>query len=210
MNKLDDWKRWWAETANERPEYSGDKTGWRVASPRRNPEDEDWWFTNGYKFYQKWIDWRKANSHLIIPTTKDDQLTIELEMNPVVNGITVKMFLDRVMLDTTTGEYILIDLKTGKTTPTSALQLGFYSYGLRKIYDIHVSTGYYWMARKGQLSPAFDLAGYTDDKIESLVGMFDKARKENVFLPNFDHCRMCGLTMHCEWFYQPKEIEIDE
>jgi len=205
MSLLTEWKKWWDETAKERPEYAGDKTGWRVASPRRNPEDEDWWFTNGYKFYERWIDWRQANPHLTMAITHTGELGIELEMNPVVDDITVKMFLDRVMLDTTTGEYIIVDLKTGKTTPTSALQLAFYSYGLRKIYGINATKGYYWMARKGELSDAFDLADYDDSKIETLVRMFDKARKENIFLPNFDHCKMCGLTMHCTWFQQPKE-----
>lgn len=199
MNKLDDWKRWWAETANERPEYSGDKTGWRVASPRRNPEDEDWWFTNGYKFYENWVNWRKANPHMQIARVGENTIGIELEMAPKVNGVAVKMFIDRLFFDAIKGEYAIVDLKTGKTTPGSSLQLAFYAYGLRKTYDIQVNTGYYWMARKGELSEPFNLADMTDDKIELLVTMFDKARKENLFLPNFNSCNMCGYSAVCDW-----------
>jgi len=33
------------------------------------------------------------------------------------------------------------------------------------------------MARKGELSPPHDLAGLNDSKVETLVDMFDKARK---------------------------------
>ena len=205
MTLLDEWKHWWLETANERPEYQGNKSSWRVASPRRNPEDEDWWFTNGYKYFERWIDWRDANQHMKIATLDDGSPAIEMEASPIVEGVQVKMFIDRVFYDTEKEEYCIIDLKTGKTTPDSALQLAFYSYGLRKVYGLEVTKGYYWMARKGELSPSFDLADYTDSKIEALVTMFDRARKDNIFVPNFQHCKMCGLTAHCEWFIQPKE-----
>jgi len=205
MTLLDEWKHWWLETANERPEYQGDKSSWRVASPRRNPEDEDWWFTNGYKYFERWIDWRDANQHMKIATLDDGSPAIEMEASPIVEGVQVKMFIDRVFYDTEKEEYCIIDLKTGKTTPDSALQLAFYSYGLRKVYGLEVTKGYYWMARKGELSLSFDLADYTDSKIEALVTMFDRARKDNIFVPNFQHCKMCGLTAHCEWFIQPKE-----
>jgi hypothetical protein len=206
MGLLDDWKLWWKETESERPEYDlSTSSTWRVASKYRNPEDGDWWFTNGYKFYENWVEWRWANPHMVIAQTKEDkpQLCIELEMNPVINGVTVKMYLDRVFYDTNNSEYVIVDVKTGKTTPKSSLQLAFYSYGLRKVYGIEATKGYYWMAREGELSQPFDLAGMDDDKIETLVNMFDLARKNNIFLPNFDHCNMCGYSAQCEW-YQTK------
>lgn len=205
MTLLDDWKLWWAETANERAEYQGDRSGWRVASPRRNPEDGDWWFTNGYKFYERWVDWRKANPHMKIAELSDGTLAVEMEASPYVGEVEVKMFIDRVFYDTEREEYAIVDLKTGKTTPTSALQLAFYSYGLRKVYGLEVTKGYYWMARKGELSEPFDLADYTDSKIETLVTMFDTARKAHIFVPNFNHCKMCGLKDVCDWYVQPKE-----
>ena len=95
-------------------------------------------------------------------------------------------------------------LKTGKNMPQSHLQLEMYAYGLRKEFGLHVTKGHYWMARRGELSPAFDLAGLTDSKVEALVDMFDRARKSGIFLPNFDHCNMCGYSASCEW-YTPKE-----
>lgn len=209
MSLLDDWKQWWAATEKERDEYDLTTSDtWRVASPRRNPEDRDWWFTNGYKFYANWVDWRKANPHMELLRTENDELGIELEMFPRIGDVTVKMFLDRVFVDTRTGENVIVDLKTGKTTPDSALQLAFYSYGLRKTYGIVANTGYYWMARKGELSEPFDLADYTDDKIETMVTMFDKARKEHLFIPNFNSCKMCGYSVHCEW--KIKEKDTDE
>ena len=205
MSLLDDWKLWWQETENERPEYkTTDKSSWRVASKYRNPEDEDWWFTNGYKFYENWVEWRQTNQHMKIARVNDGTIGVELEITTKIQRTTVKMVVDRVFWDTSIGSHVIVDLKTGKNTPQSSLQLGFYAYGLRKTYGIEATHGYYWMARKGELSTAFNLAPYSDDKIEMLVSTFDKARKEQIFLPNFDSCNMCGVTAHCEW-YIPKE-----
>jgi len=209
MSLLDDWNIWWNETEKERAEYDRKNTSnWRVASARRNPEDGDWWYTNGYKFYQAWVDWRKANPHMQIARTPDGTLGVELEMSPKVDGVAIKMFIDRLFYDTIKGEYAIVDLKTGKTTPSSSLQLAFYSYGLRKTYGIEANVGYYWMARKGELSEPFNLADMTDDKIELLVTMFDKARREHLFLPNFSACNMCGYSATCEW--KTKETDINE
>lgn len=206
MNLIEHWNAWWQATANEREEYNlSDTSNWRMAAMKsRNPEDGDWWYANGYKFLENWVQWREENTHMSIAKLDDGTLAIELEMAPVVNGVTVKMAIDRVFYDSFNKEYVIVDLKTGKTTPHSSLQLAFYAYGIRKQFGLNITKGYYWMARKGELSPPHDLAGLDDSKVETLVDMFDKARKSGIFLPNFDHCIMCGYTAQCQW-YTPKE-----
>lgn len=211
MSLLEDWKLWWKETEKERPEYDlSTSSSWRVASKVRNPEDGDWWFTNGYKFYENWVNWRQANPHMTIARVGDGTIGIELELLPKVDDVVIKMYVDRVFWDKSTGTHVIVDLKTGKYTPQSSLQLGFYAYGLRKVYGIEATQGYYWMARKGELSSAFNLAAYSDDKIETLVRTFDKARKEKIFLPNFDACNMCGITAHCEWYIEKETGKTNE
>jgi CRISPR/Cas system-associated exonuclease Cas4 (RecB family) len=206
---LDQWKQWWAETEKERPEYDLTNTEhWRVAAARtRSPEDRDWWFTNGYKFFSNWVEWRNTNTNYEIARMPDGTLAVELALEPKVNGVSIKMVIDRVFVDKTTGEYLIVDLKTGKRVPSSHLQLGFYAYGLRQAYGIDATKGYYWMARKGELSQAFDLTDLNDSKIELLVQMFDKARKQSIFVPNFNSCNMCGYAAQCEWY---KKGETDD
>lgn len=201
MNLLDIWNVTWRETERERDEYDLSKSDtWRVAAKNtRNPEDGDWWYTAGYKFLENWVSWREANPNIKVYMVDDKTPGIELEMAPNVGGVKVKMAIDRLMVDESTGELMIIDLKTGKNHPRTGLQLGFYAYGLRHAYGINVDTGYYWNARKVELSQPFNLADYTDSKIETLVSMFQKARKEGIFLPNFDSCNMCGFIDSCLW-----------
>lgn len=200
IDLLDLWKRAWTETEHARKEYDlSTSDEWRVASPKRNPEDGDWWYTHGYKFLENWAQWRMDNPHLEIFRLPDRTPAIELDLTPEVNGVTIKMAIDRIFWNKSTEEAIIVDLKTGKSTPSSGLQLGFYAYGMRKVYGVDIKQGYYWNARKMELSEPFDLAVYSDSKIESLVSMFEKARQENIFMPNFNHCIMCGYKDVCEW-----------
>ena len=211
LELIDIWNTTWRDTEREREEYDLTKSDtWRIAASKtRNPEDGDWWYTAGYKFFENWVTWRNENPHIAIHMVDDKTPGIELEMAPVVAGVKVKMAIDRVMVNKDTGELYIIDLKTGKNHPRTGLQLGFYAYGLRHTYGTDVGTGYYWNARKMELSQPFNLADYDDSKIETLVSMFQKARTSGIFIPNYDSCSMCGYTATCLW-YVKKEKENDE
>lgn len=200
------WKAAWASTELDRKEYDlSTQDEWRIAAARtKNPEDKDWWYTNGYKFLENWATWRGENSHLQVYKLANGTPAIELDLTPEINGVTIKMAIDRVFWNEDRKEAIIVDLKTGKSTPSSGLQLGFYAYGMRKVHGVDIKRGYYWNARRMELSEPFDLAAYSDSKIETLVTMFEKARQEHVFMPNFNHCIMCGYKDVCEW--NTKEI----
>jgi hypothetical protein len=172
----------------------------RAANPR-SPEDKDWWDKNGPEYAANWMRFRE-HSNWALWITPDHKPAIELELNVEVNGVLVKMVLDRVMMDES-GRLYVVDLKTGRRTPEATLQLGFYRYGLWKKYGILVDNGVYWMARSAAMSAPVSLTNYTPEKIEYLVQTFDNARKAGIFIPNTNSCGMCGYTMHCEW-YIPK------
>jgi CRISPR/Cas system-associated exonuclease Cas4 (RecB family) len=97
------------------------------------------------------------------------------------------------------GELVIVDLKTGKYTPSSDLQLALYAVGMEKTFGIRPKYGTYWMARTNTTSPMIDLDFYTKNMIEKIVGDFDRARKDALFIPNYGHCKMCGFKKECEW-----------
>ena len=202
---LDIWNQAWSSVAQERGNNLEDTSQWRKSAAKtRSPEDGDWWFTNGYRFLDNWVTWRKNNPQWKIALVNNEP-AIEVAANAWVGEVQVKMVIDRVLYNTDTNQYAIVDLKTGKKTPTMSLQLGFYSYGLRKVYNLDIKDGYYWNARMGELSMPFDLAAYSDSKIETMVQMFDTARKSGIYMPNYDHCKMCGYKDSCTWYIEEKE-----
>lgn len=190
------WTKAWAKETKDI-----DLTLARVAgrSTKANPNKEDaaWWAEQGPQWVDNYISWRKSNTNWKIWKTPQGARAIEIELNPVIADVPVKMVIDRVF--EVDGELVIVDLKTSARRPTSDLQLGFYKVGLEMMLGVKVNQGNYWMSRDSGTGEMIDLSRYTKDTLEYFVDGFDKARKAGIFLPNLQSCSYCGLTEHCQF-----------
>lgn len=191
------WDQAWLESKGD-TDLTNARVGGRATKANPNKEDVTFWQTQGPRWVEAYIAWRKANANWKIWTAPDGNPGIELALTPVVNGVAVKMIIDRVF--EVNGELVIVDLKTSQNTPTSSLQLGFYKLGLEQTFGVNVKWGTYYMSRGSNVSEMVDLSEYTYDKMEYLITQFDKARKSAIFLPNTNSCQyMCGLTEYCQF-----------
>jgi hypothetical protein len=188
-------KAWLLETKDLNLETARRAGRATVANP--NKEDGNWWNTQGSVWVDNYILWRKNNPTWKIWTTPQGARAIELQLNPVIAGVTIKMIIDRIF--EVDGKLVIVDLKTSAKRPTSDLQLGFYKVGLEQTLGIEINTGNYWMSRESGTGDMIDLSRYTLDTLEYFAEGFDKARKAGIFLPNLSSCNFCGLTEHCQF-----------
>lgn len=191
------WDKAWAESKGD-IDLTNARVGGRATKANPNKEDEKFWQTTGPMWVENYIAWRKANPNWKIWTTPQGEPAVELGLTPIVAGVPIKMFIDRVF--EVDGQLVIVDLKTSQQVPTSTLQLGFYKLGLEQTFGVEVNWGNYYMSRGSNTVEMVDLSEYTYDKMEYLVEGFDKARKAGVFLPNTNNCQYrCGLTAHCQF-----------
>lgn len=194
MNEL--WDKAWAQESKGIDLATARVSG-RATKANPNKEDATWWNEMGPLWVNNYILWRKNNPDWKIWTTPQGVRAIELELNPEIAGVPVKMFIDRIF--EVKGQLVIVDLKTSSRRPTSDLQLGFYKVGVEKMLGVEVNLGNYWMSRESGTGEMIDLSRYTYDTLEYLVEGFDKARKSGIFLPNLSSCSFCGLTAHCQF-----------
>jgi len=168
------------------------KAAGRATKAYPNKEDYAWWVENGQDMVQRWVEWRDGSGWDFFEPTPGVP-AIELGMNVNLEGVNVKMFLDRVMINGD-GELVILDLKTGSRTPSSDLQLGFYAMGMEKTFGIRPKWGTYWMARTGTTTELVDLDHYSTEMITEIVTKFKIAQTNGVFLPNYSHCQMCNVV----------------
>jgi len=190
------WDKAWAKETEGLNLETARRAG-RATKDNPNKEDAVWWNNNGSIWVDNYITWRKNNPNWKLWTTPQGAKAIELELNPVIAGVPVKMFIDRIF--EVDGELVIVDLKTSRTRPTSDLQLGFYKVGVEQMIGAEVNLGNYWMSRESGTGEMIDLSRYTLDTLEYFVDGFDKARKAGIFLPNLQSCNFCGLTEHCQF-----------
>lgn len=195
------WVKAWKEEAEARGYDKINKADFRQSTrtTKANPDGEnyDWWLQNGYGFVEAWINWKK-NSGWKVWTTPDNKPAIELDLKPKFDDTEVKMVIDRVMVNSD-GELTIVDLKTGRNTPSSDLQLAFYAAGMEQSFGIRPRWGAYWMARQGGTSGLLDLDEVPTSTIEHLVKEFNRARRSNLFVPNMTHCKLCDRKEYCKW-----------
>lgn len=197
------WKDTWERVKTAHSASTGQEEAlWKTAgrATKENPDKENgaWWYTNGRLMLDSWVKFRTGELGWQIWEAPNGTPAIEIGMNVEVGGVPVQMGIDRVMV-TPAGELVILDLKTGQRTPSSDLQLAFYALGMSKMFGVRPQYGAYWMARQGITSPLIDLDFYTDDMIEEIIVKFDTARKAELFLPNYSHCKMCGFTTICKY-----------
>ncbi len=192
----DFWTTAWAKETRDL-DLTKARVAGRATKLNPNKEDAAWWNEMGPQWVNNYIAWRKANTDWKLWRTPQGAKAIELELNPIIADVPVKMVIDRVF--EVNGELVIVDLKTSARRPTSDLQLGFYKVGLEMMLGVTVNQGNYWMSRDSGTGEMIDLSRYTLDSLEYLVSGFDKARKAGIFLPNLSSCSYCGLTEHCQF-----------
>ena len=192
----DFWTTAWAKETRDL-DLTKARVAGRATKLNPNKEDAAWWNEMGPQWVNNYIAWRKANTDWKLWRTPQGAKAIELELNPIIADVPVKMVIDRVF--EVNGELVIVDLKTSARRPTSDLQLGFYKVGLEMMLGVKVNQGNYWMSRDSGTGEMIDLSRYTLDMLEYLVSGFDKARKAGIFLPNLSSCSYCGLTEHCQF-----------
>lgn len=188
------WTKAWAQETKDL-DLSIARVAGRATKANPNKEDANWWNEQGPLWVEQYIQWRRANKNWKIWKTPQGAKAIELELNPIIADVPVKMVIDRVF--EVDGNLVIVDLKTSSRRPVSDLQLGFYKVGLEQMLGVTVNQGNYWMSRDAGTGEMIDLSRYTLDMLEYLVSGFDKARQAGIFLPNLSSCSYCGLTEHC-------------
>lgn len=206
MQVHDYWDNAWKECLGDK-DLTNARVAGRATKDKPNKEDVAQWQIQGPQWVFDYTRWRKANPNWKIWKTPQGVPAIELGLNPTIAGVVVKMVIDRVF--EVDGRLVVVDLKTSSRDPASALQLGFYKYGLEHQFGQPVEFGTYYMSRKQGTLAMIDLTWYTDEKLEYLVETFEKSRRAGIFLPNAESCGLCGFTKICQ-FTSKKENQTSE
>jgi len=199
---LDEFTRYVDDELAKYPDGTEFRAGGRKTKQWPDGENLDWWREDGPEQIKGYIQWRENNPNLELAVFAGKP-AVEVEVSAVIHDtLTLRGFIDRVFLDTNTNTYLIVDLKTGRNSPPSPLQLAFYRLALRDTLGVDVPLGAYYMSRKNSLGPIFDL-WYPRDVI---VDWLTKARiliDNDLFVPHLTSmCGSCGVKDYC-YAYNP-------
>lgn len=189
------WNEVWFAQVKEDEELWGDMNTWEY----RSKEDMSWWYGEGLWMFERWTQFMHPDKGWSV---YED--FIEKEYQIPLEGTTVKLAIDRVLVDYD-GNRVLVDIKTGASSQKHPLQLAIYAWALDK-QGISVDKAGFWDARTGSIS-TWDIKHLHPERVEEILLTFDKARKADIFLPNLNSCGRCGVLSYCKWLNGNKTIE---
>lgn len=163
-----------------------------------NPDKEDkvWWDENGFKMFEDFVS-AFHNNNWKIWTAPDGKPGVELPFAVTFGDVPVKGFADLVF-ENEDGSLTVVDLKTGKSTPESAMQLGVYASCIEMIYGIRPQYGAYYSARSATLEPSEGMERWTIPLLTELFAQFERGIQAEIFLPNIGMaCSTCGVKDYC-------------
>ena len=185
------WNRVWFEQVKADELVNGDMNTWQYAKR----EDMSWWYGEGILMLDNWIKFRSKGWKVY----KD---FVEKEYEIPIDDATVKMAIDRVMVSPE-GKIILLDIKTGASSQKHPLQLAVYKWALEH-HGIKIDGAGFWDARTNSIS-MWNLEFLDYARVLDILNDFDKARKNNIFLPNLNNCARCDVISSCKFLHNIKQ-----
>lgn len=193
LNKLDELVAAEIERTGVQPE------NWLAAGRWPKKNGYVWWRENAPLMVERYIKWRLATNWEVadfagVPGIECD-LLVSLSFGQFQGAP------DRVFR-LPSGQLVVLDVKTGSTTPKEPLQLGTYANLLQMLGFERPAWGVYAMVKHEDpeelLSPLVPLDKYTTSYLEGIYGPGDAGIRLGAFAPNVgDACRTCPVAKGC-------------
>lgn len=159
------------------------------------------WRVNGKKQGEEY--WRDAVHHIVnyAQWRNKTQWVVELVEAKVFGEIEGRQFvgyLDRLFV-TDDGERVIIDLKSGSTTPYLPTQQALYRELVHQTYGFHADRGSFFKTEKGVLTPLTDLTQY-GPMLEAMVRNMTMTEEGGAYIPKPSYfCKTCDVREFCDY-----------
>lgn len=183
------------------------QSDWRAAN--KGMEGYDWWRVTGAEMLRRYVDYwaPRREQGWRIHTMPDGQPALELDLSLDVDGTRFQVIIDQVWR-TPNDDLWIDDLKSGKTSPASTLQLGIAAHALAAeipTVDLPANTihGAFYKAREGShdKETADLLAAHPWSEIRHLARSAMTMIRGKAYLPRVSDfgggCSSCGHRLIC-------------
>lgn len=202
------WDHHFSEQLDLLREREKDESTWRQS--RSEPIER--WREMGLELCQGYASWRERVPWQIW-VTPDGEPAIELDVSGHLPGCKreIKGYVDRVFYDPNLDKLTVVDIKSGTRQPESDAQFGTYAALLSAKYDVNITAGVAYMARKGALGKVFDLSKHTPDYVGTIYGRVEAQIDAGAFNPKLgSHCfNMCDVAASCYAYDGPLAERYD-
>ncbi|MFJ4093455.1 RecB family exonuclease [Kitasatospora sp. NPDC089913] len=188
----------YADRVNESLDQEPNTRRWLSASGS-GADDIERRYVLGQEQTAQYVRWAREHQP-VIWQTPEEKPALELYFMVEIGGVQVRGYIDQLIDEAgNSGSLRVRDLKTGSTK--SEFQLQTYKVAVELARGVKVNRGDWYLAKKGGLSKAVDLASVSAEQVGERYAAMDAGVKAGRFeaKPGF-LCRFCDLKHKCSFF----------
>ena len=176
-----------------------------IAAGFRPPQNRSYWEKNGPQMVSNWLSWRERTGWKVAWIGDMPIIEYDLDVTMEIGGVerSVLGAPDRIF-ELPNKELVIVDIKSGSTTPSSPAQQGLYATLLeleghrRPKFGTFVKVGIQPKTGGGKHLTLAPLKKYDERYFEQLFTAFRSQLETGTFLPNVgDFCDRCGVRGSC-------------
>ena len=205
------------ELIREEEEKSGIPQDEWIAAGYRPPQNRKYWEENGPQMVINWLEWRTRTGWPIAFIGDEPAIEYDFDVTLEIGGVArpVRGAADRIF-ELPNKQLVIVDIKSGSTTPKTVLQQGEYATLLelqghkRPRYGTFVKVGLQPKTGGGKHLPLAPLKKYDAAYFEHLFTAYRAQAETGLFLPNVsDFCERCGVRSSCYAAGGPLSAQYD-
>lgn len=152
----------------------------------------------GQEMVEKYFKYVAEHPEEQIWITPEGKPAIEYEFFSDFDGVTMKGYIDRIILHLILKDLEVDDLKTGQN-PGDLFQLKVYSIAVKNDFGIEILRGRYWMGKTGKPTKTYDLTEMSENEVFDRIHAADEGIKAEQFdpKPSKENCRRCDVRTAC-------------
>lgn len=172
----------------------------------KGKEGMSWWNLDGPEMVHRYLAWRNdfRNQGWELLKTIDGRVVLELEFLMFLGGGPVKGFIDQAWYHPIKNVIVIVDLKSGSSTPADFFQQATYRHAIAPLIGVVPSywAGAFYDARKGLLGAPVDLdVRHSRYEVELRLSGPRRIDAAGLYMPNvntgYGGCNSCSLKRSC-------------
>lgn len=179
---------------NEELKATPNPKSWYSSGPYNGLKDIPRRYEVGQTHVRNLLSYYDKNPDMVPDVLPDGGQGVEYEFESHFGGVKVVGYIDLVYSG------VPYDYKTG-SMPGGDEQLATYAGVLKQSFDIPFSNGFYFMAKAGKPTKAYDLTGWSLGRLSDVYGSLDEKIKAEEFnpTPSPEVCGRCPVSTSCEF-----------
>lgn len=129
-----------------------------------------------------------------------EEFSVEVGFEVDFGGdVVVIGYIDALEENRETGDWRVVDYKTGTKTPSDPFQMMTYAIAVKQVFGKDISSAGWWMCKDSEFVEFDQMSSFSYEDVADWYHQLSRGIGNKVFLPNPKDCFVCSVKPFCKF-----------